>query len=152
MPYVPLPEGGGLIGNRCFLGESRAKSIGSADDAMAVVTVGSGLIGCSGSPSAGRLHGPEADNAMGDGSGVISTSGPTPGDEIAEPGESELTLDRDCAGDSAGLTLELRTGRPAFSMMFEGVSSTTGNGTFELSSFLESLDGRTPVFSRSPAL
>ena len=148
---MPLPEVG-LVGNRCFLGESRAKVIGSADDAMAVVTVASALIGCSGSPSVERLQGPEADNAIGDGSGVISTSGPTPGDEIAEPGESELTLDRDCVPDSADLTLEVRTGRPAFSMMFGGVSSTTGNGTFEVSSFPECLDGRTLVFSRSHAL
>ena len=149
---MPLPEEVGLVGNRCFLGESWAKLIGSAGEAMAVVTVASGQIGCSGSPSVERLQIPEADNTIGDGSGVISTSGPTRGDEIAEQGESELTLDRDCVGDSAGLTHELRTGRPAFSMMFEGVSSTTGNGAFEISSFPECLGGRTLVFSRSPAL
>lgn len=48
--------------------------------------------------------------AIGEGRGVISTKGPSPGDEYAEPGERELTLGR--AADNAERTLVLRTGSP----------------------------------------
>lgn len=57
------------------------------------------------------LHGPgEPQAAMGEGSGVISTTGPMPGEDTTEAGESELRLWCDVA--SVDLILELRTGRP----------------------------------------
>ena len=46
---------------------------------------------------------------MGEGNGVMSTSGPTPGDDNAEPGVSESAL---CLEEKADRILELRTGRP----------------------------------------
>ena len=87
--------------------------MGSTGIAMVLVAIVVGDDGCSEPPSTARLQGPgDADKASGDGSGVISTSGPTPGDEIAEPADRELTLDR--AADNVDFSLELRTGRPAF--------------------------------------
>ncbi len=53
---------------------------------------------------------------MGEGSGVISTSGPTPGDDNAEPGVSESAL---CLAEKADRMLELRTGRPALKTVCE---------------------------------
>lgn len=95
--------------------------MGSAGYTILVVGMFMGLIGCIGSPSTARRQGPgEVDRASGDGRGVISTSGPSPGEVTADPGESELTLER--AADSADRTLELRRGSPAFSIVYCAVS------------------------------
>lgn len=94
----------------------------SAGEVMPTAGIAVGVVGCAGSPSAARLQGPgEVDKAIGDGKGVMSTSGPTPGEDTADPGVRELTLDRDA--DSTDRTLELlRTGRPAFSSVCCGFS------------------------------
>ena len=57
----------------------------------------------------------EPHREIGEGSGVISTSGPTPGEESAELGlrESALRLEK------ADRMLELRTGRPALKTVCE---------------------------------
>ena len=102
------------IGPLRFLGEVRAKVMGSAGNVMLAAGTAVDVVACAETPSAARLQGPgDADKAIGDGKGVISTSGPTPGEDTADPGERELTLDR--AADNADRTLELRTGKPAFS-------------------------------------
>ena len=100
-----------------FLGVVRAKTIGSVGYAMPAIGGSIAVVNGAESPSKARLHGPgEVDRVIGEGRGVMSAKGPTPGDETADPGERELTLDR--AVDKADLTLELRTGNPAFSKMF----------------------------------
>ena len=131
IPNPPSPDEAKLIGPRRFLGDVRAKLMVSAGKAMAAAGIVIGVVGCAGSPSAARLQGPgEADKASGDGKGVMSTSGPTPGEDTAEPGVRELTLDRDVG--SADRTLELlRTGRPAFSSVCCVLSVYEGNGVFE---------------------
>lgn len=52
---------------------------------------------------------PQAD--MGEGSGVMSTKGPTPGEDMADAGESESDLR--ALDPKAERMLELRTGSPA---------------------------------------
>ncbi|KAL8741606.1 MAG: hypothetical protein Q9190_005801 [Brigantiaea leucoxantha] len=56
------------------------------------------------------FHGPGDPKAVkGDGNGVISTSGPTPGEDRADPGDREPALLRDA--ERADLKLPLRPGR-----------------------------------------
>ncbi len=110
-------------------------------------------VGCSRLPSIARSQSPgEADSANGDGSGLISARGPTPGEEMAEPGEREFTLDRECAPENADPTLELRTRRPAFSRIFGGASSTRGNGALEVFSLLDDSTEAALVSDCGPAL
>lgn len=72
--------------------------MGSAGDAMVAIPARIGGVGCPGSPSKARLQGPgDADRAIGEGSGVISTRDPTPGEETAEFGDREFTRDREWA-------------------------------------------------------
>lgn len=69
------------------------------------------------------LHGPgEPQAAIGEGSGVILTTGPMPGEDTADAGESELRLWCDVV--SADLILELRTGRPVAGVICCGYWST----------------------------
>lgn len=110
------------MGNRRFLGDVRAKTIGSAGDAIAPIVICIGEVGGSESPSPSFRQGPDGEDMdRGEGNGVMSTSGPTPGEETAEPGERELTLERVFA--NADLMLVLRTGRPALAIMFCDKSS-----------------------------
>ena len=85
--------------------------------------------------------------AKGDGRGVISTSGPKPGEEYAEPGESDPIFCR--AADKAERTLELRTGKPLLTEASWRVSSFNGTGVAELSGRAAERD---LVRNRSPAL
>ena len=98
-----------------FLGDPREKSIGSGStspSSSAVIAVG---VAPSISSSIDILPYPgEPHPEMGEGSGVISTSGPTPGDDSAELGVSESAL---CLAEKADRMLELRTGRPALKMV-----------------------------------
>ena len=86
---------------------------------------------------------------MGEGNGVISTSGPTPGDDSAEPGVSESALRLE---ENADRMLELRTGRPALKTVCE-VSEIellfTEDDDADSSRFLSL---RCSVCSRRPAL
>ena len=99
------------------MGEVREKSIGSgspSSSSSAVIAIGlaspiSSLIDLL--PYPGEPH-PE----MGEGNGVISTSGPTPGDDSAEPGVSESALRLE---ENADRMLELRTGKPALKTVCE---------------------------------
>lgn len=61
---------------------------------------------------------PQAD--MGEGSGVMSTNGPTPGEDKADAGESESDLR--ALESRTERILELRTGRPALKTVCCGVS------------------------------
>jgi hypothetical protein len=56
-----------------------------------------------------RFHGPgESDEIKGDGKGVISTIGPSDGDENAEPGDNDPA--RVVDADNAAFTLGVRCG------------------------------------------
>lgn len=138
IPYAPLPDEARPSGNLRFLGDILANASNSAGAFMIAVEVLVGEVDCSRYPSIARSQGPgEADSASGDGSGVISARGPTPGEETVEPGERESTLDRECAPEIADPTLALRTRRPAFSRIVCGASSTTANGALEEFSLLD---------------
>lgn len=110
-------------------------------------------VDCSRLPWTARSQGlGEADSAIGDGSGVMSARGPTPGEEIAEPGEREFTLDRECAPENADPTLELRNRRSAFSRIFGGASSTRGNGALEILFLLDDSTEAVLVSNCRPAV
>ena len=100
-----------------FLGDAREKSIGSGSTSLsssAVIAIGVAFPISSSIdllPYPGEPH-PE----MGEGNGVISTNGPTPGDDSAELGVSESAL---CLEEKADRMLELRTGRPALKTVCE---------------------------------
>ena len=80
-------------------------SLGRMDDA-GNVTFGN-IVSGEPFPSMARRHGPgEALAVMGEGSGVMSTNGPTPGEEKAEEGESEPARWR--PADRTERTLPLR--------------------------------------------
>lgn len=136
IPNPPSPDEAKPIGPPRFLGDVRAKLMGSAGKVMPAVGIVVGVVGCAGSASAARVHSPgEADKASGDGKGVMSTNGPTPGEDTADPGVRELTLDRDAG--SADRTLELlRIGRPEFSNVCCVFSGNEGNGIFEAVSLM----------------
>ena len=73
------------------------------------------------SPSIDRLSKPgEPDAEMGEGRGVMSTNGPTPGEDSAEAGVSES--DRRVLEEKTERILELLTGRPALKMVSSGLS------------------------------
>lgn len=84
---------------------------------------------------------------MGEGNGVISTSGPTPGDDIAELGVSESAL---CLEENADRMLELRTGRPALKTVFE--VSEIGLLLTEDADSSRFLSFKCSVWSRRPAV
>lgn len=84
---------------------------------------------------------------MGEGNGVISASGPTPGDDSAELGVSESAL---CLEEKADRMLELRTGRPALKTVCE--VSDIGLLLTEDADSSRFLSLRCSVCSRRPAL
>ena len=84
---------------------------------------------------------------MGEGNGVISTSGPTPGDDSVELGVSESALRLE---ENADRILELRTGRPALKTVCE--VSETGLLLTEEADSSRLLSVRCSVCSRRPAL
>lgn len=81
-------------GARRFLGDVRAKTIGSTCEPVSVETVFISGVFSSRSPvSIDLLHDAgEPTAVMGDGSGVRSMSGPTPGEDKAEAGDREPAL------------------------------------------------------------
>lgn len=84
---------------------------------------------------------------MGEGNGVISTSGPTPGDDNAELGVSESALRLE---EKVERMLELRTGRPAL----KTVCGVSVNGLLptEDADCSRFLSLRCSVCNRRPAL
>lgn len=131
-----------------FLGDTRVKSIGSgsaspSSSAMMAIGVASPISSSIDLlPYCGEPH-PE----IGEGNGVISTSGPTPGDDNAELGVSESAL---CLEEKADLMLELRTGRPALKTVCE--VSELGMLLTEDADSSRFLSLRCSVCSRRPAL
>lgn len=131
-----------------FLGDVREKSIGSgstSSSSSAVTAIGvappiSSSIDLL--PYPGEPH-PE----MGEGNGVMSISGPTPGDDNAEPGVSESAL---CLEEKADRILELRTGRPALKTVWE--VSEIGLLLTEDADSSRFLSFKCSVCNRSPAL
>lgn len=131
-----------------FLGDAREKSVGSGSPSpslSAVIAMGVALPISSSIdllPYPGEPH-PE----MGEGNGVISTSGPTPGDDSPELGVSESALRLE---ENADRILELRTGRPALKMVCE--VSEIGLLLIEDADSSRFLSLRCSVCSRRPAL
>lgn len=99
-------------GARRFLGDVRAKTIGSRFDAVDMETVSISGVFSSRSPWSIDLLQEAGDPTAvrGEGSGVRSISGPTPGEDKAEAGDREPALWR--AAARVVRTLELRTGSP----------------------------------------
>lgn len=148
---MSLPDEARPSGNLRFLGDVLANTLSSAGAPILSVAVLVKEFGCSRSPSTARSQSADdADSAIGEGSGVISASGPTPGEEIAELGEREFTLDREGALENAEPTLELRTGRPAFSRICW--SSKRENGALEAISLLDGSTGAVLIFDCRLAL
>ena len=72
-----------------FLGEARAKFIGSDGDPIGFIIAAVETIADGSVSSSILIQGPGDVAAIGLGNGVISCNGPKPGDEKAEPGESD---------------------------------------------------------------
>ena len=136
-----------LSGSRRFLGELVLSTQGSEDGLIEPDVSVTVIISFDSVKSNTLTQGPGDDTAIGEGRGVMSTSGPKPGDEYAEPGESEPIFCR--AADNAERTLELRTGRPAFPEACSRVSSFNGIGLAEVPEMASESD---LVRSRRPAL
>ena len=131
-----------------FLGDPREKSIGSgstSQSSSAVIAIG---VAPSISSSIEILPYPgEPHPEIGEGSGVMSTSVPTPGDDNAELGVSESAL---CLEEKADRMLELRTGRPALKTVCE--VSDIGILPTEDADSSRFLSLRCSVCNRKPAL
>lgn len=146
MPYVPLPGDARFVGKRRFFGEIREMTAGSEGEAIEADVEVNAILSAETASSKLPLQSPDV-AAKGDGRGVISTSGPKPGEEYTEPGESDPIFCR--AADKAERTLELRTGRPVVTEACWRVSSFNGTGIAELSGRAAERD---LVRNRSPAL
>lgn len=131
-----------------FLGDAREKSMGSggtSPSSSAVIAIG---VASPISSSIDLLPYPgEPHPEIGEGSGVISTNGPTPGEDNAELGVSESAL---CLEENADRMLELRTGRPALKTVCE--VSEIGLLFTEDADSSRFLSLRCSVCSRRPAL
>ena len=101
-----------LVRTPCFLGGVRANAMGSRCAPMGVETVSISCVLPSRSPlSIDLLQDAGVPTAViGEGSGVRSIIGPTPGEDKAEAGDRETALGR--AAPRVLRTLELRTGSP----------------------------------------
>lgn len=84
---------------------------------------------------------------MGEGNGVMSTSGPVPGEDNAEPGVSESARRLE---EKADRILELRTGRPALKTVWE--ASEIGLLFTEDADSSRFLSFKCSVCNRRPAL
>lgn len=146
MPYVPLPGDARFVGKRRFFGEIRGMATGSEGESMEIAVEVIAIPPAEIVSSKLLLQSPDV-AAKGDGRGVMSTRGPRPGEEYAEPGESDPIFCR--AADKAERTLELRTGRPVLTEACWRVSSFNGTGATELS---QRAAERDLVRNRNPAL
>ena len=131
-----------------FLGDVREKSIGSGSTWPSSSTVTAVGVAPPISSSTELLPYPgEPHPEMGEGNGVMSISGPTPGDDNVEPGVSESAR---CLEEKADRILELRTGRPALKTVWE--VSVIGLLLTEDADSSRFLSFRWSVCNRSPAL